>query len=81
MENSTAVQDFPASIELPARTLLISNVMPDVSFERSTDFFEDLKTLIVYRKRRTPTQEDYIQTDLCEFKTYCNRLNKNVHGA
>ena len=75
MENSTAVQDFPASIKLPVRTLLISNVMPDVSFERSTDFFEDLKTLIVYRNRRTPTQEDYIQTDLCEFKTYGNYIS------
>ena len=46
MEKLTAIQDFPSSIELPARTLLISNVVPDLSLEKSTDFFEDLKTVV-----------------------------------
>ena len=60
MEKLTAIQDFPSSIELPARTLLISNVMPHLSLEKSTDFFENLKTLVGYRKRRTPTQQGYV---------------------
>ena len=67
MEKSTAVQDFPLITDLPSRTLLIANVMPGASFERSTDFFEDLKTLIGYRKRCTSMKIDYVQTDLCEF--------------
>ena len=74
MEKSTAVQDFPLITDLPSRTLLISNVMPGASFKRSTDFFEDLKTLIGYRKRCTSTKIDYVQTDLCKFKTYQNYL-------
>ena len=60
MEKLTAIQDFPSSIELPARTLLISNIMPDLSLQKSTDFLEDLKILVGYRKMGTPTQQDYM---------------------
>ena len=75
MEKPTAIQDFPQITNLPPRTLLISNVTPGIQFDRSTDFFEDLKTLIGYRKRRTSTKVDYVQSDLCEFKTYGNYLS------
>ena len=75
MEKPTAVQDFPQITNLPPRTLLIANVTPGIQFDRSTDFFEDLKTLIGYRKRHTSTKVDYVQTDLCEFKTYGNYLS------
>ena len=34
-----------------------------------------MKTLIGYRKRRTSTKVDYVQSDLCEFKTYGNYLS------
>ena len=74
MEKSTAIQDFLLITNLPSRTLLIANVTPGASFKRSTDFFEDLKTLIGYRKRHTSTKIDYVQMDLCEFKTYGNYL-------
>ena len=79
MEKSTAVQDFLLITDLPSRTLLIANVTPGASFERSTDSFEDLKTLIGYRKRCTSTKIDYVQTDLCEFKTYGNYLTYLDH--
>ena len=75
MEKLTTIQDFPHITDLPPRTLLISNVTPGIQFERSTDFFDDLKTLIGYRKRRTGTKVDYVQSDLCEFKTYGNYLS------
>ena len=48
MEKPTAIQDFPQITNLPPRTLLIANVTPGIQFDRSTDFFEDLKTLIGY---------------------------------
>ena len=75
MEKSTAIQDFLLITDLPSRTLLITNVTPGESFKRSTDFFEDLKTLIGYRKRHTSTKINYVQMDLCEFKTYDNYLS------
>ena len=50
MEKSTAIQDFPQLTDLPPRTLLIANVTPGVQFERSMDFFEDVKTLLVIEK-------------------------------
>ena len=74
MEKSRAIQDFPSTVDLQARTLLILNVTPDLSFDRSTDFFEDLKTLIGYRKQWTISKIDYVQSDLCEFKTYRNYM-------
>ena len=75
MEKPTAIQDFPQITNLPPRTLLITNVTPEIQFDRCTDFFEDLKMLIGYRKRRTTTKVDYVQTDLCEFKRYGNYLS------
>ena len=75
MEKPTAIQDFPQITDLPPRTILISNVTPGIQFDRSTDFFEDLKTLIGYRKRCTSTKVDYVQSDLCELKTYGNYLS------
>ena len=75
MEKPTTIQDFPQITDLPPRTLLIANVTPGIQFDRSTKFFEDLKTLIGYQKRRTSTKVDYVQTDLCEFKTYGNYLS------
>ena len=65
MEKPTAIQDFLQITDLPPRTLLIENVTPGIQFDRSTDFFEDFKTLIGYRKRRTSTKVDFVQTDLC----------------
>ena len=59
MEKPLAIQDYPSTADLQERTLLISNVTPDLSFDRSTDFFEDLKTLVGYRKRQTTTKVDY----------------------
>ena len=75
MAKPTAVQDFPQITDLPPRTLLIANVTPGIQFDRSTDFFEDLKTLTGYRKRHTSNKVDYVQTDLCEFKTYGKYLS------
>ena len=75
MEKPTSIQDFLQITDLPPRTLLIANVTPGVQFNRSTDFFEDLKTLIGYHKRHTSTKVDYVQSDLCEFKTYGNYLS------
>ena len=75
MEKPTAIQDFPQITDLPPRTLLIANATPGIQFDRSTDFFEDLKTLIGYQKRCTSTKVDYVQSDLCEFKTYGNYLS------
>ena len=75
MEKPTAIQDFLKITDLPPRTLLIANVTPGIQFDRSTDFFEDLKTLIDYKKRCTSTKVDYVQSDLCEFKTYGNYLS------
>ena len=75
MDKPTAIQDFLQITDLPPRTLLIANVTPGLQFDRSTDFFEDLKTLIGYRKRRASTKVDYVQTDLCEFKKYGNYLS------
>ena len=75
MEKPTTIQAFPQITNLPPRTLLISNVTPRIQFDRSTDFFEDLKTLIGYQKRHTSTKVDYVQSDLCEFKTYGNYLS------
>ena len=48
MEKPTAIQDFLQITDLPPRTLLIANVTPGIQFDRSTEFFEDLKTLIGY---------------------------------
>ena len=53
MEKPTSIQDFPQITDLPPRTLLIANVTPGIQFDRSTDFFKDLKTLIGYWKRCT----------------------------
>ena len=75
MEKPTVIQDFLRITDLPPRTLLITNVTPGIQFKRTTDYFEDLKTLIGYRKRYTSTEVDYVQSDLCEFKTYGNYLS------
>ena len=72
MEKPTVIQDFPQITNLSPRTLLISNVTPGIQFDRSIDFFEDLKILIGYQKRCTSTKVDYVQSDLCEFKTNGN---------
>ena len=75
MEKPTSIQDFPQSINLTPRTLLITNVTPGIQFDRSTNFYDDLKMLIGYQKRHTTTKVDYVQRDLCEFKTYGNYLS------
>ena len=79
MEKSTAIQNFPSTKDIPSRTLLMANVTPGLSSDRSTDFFEDLETLIGFRKRCTSTKVDYVQADLCEFKTYGNYLSYLDH--
>ena len=63
MVESKTITEYLCDEILEPRTMLIANITP-------VWFFEDLKRLMGYTKRRTIAKIDNIQTDLCEYKQY-----------
>ena len=64
---------------LEPQTVLIENITPALEFHTPVRFFEDLKRLVGYTKRRTIAKIDSIQTDLCEYKqynTFCHYVDR-----
>ena len=79
MADLQAITDFLCDELLQPRTILIANITPELEFHTSVEFFEDLKKLLGYKKRKTLVQADNIQMELCEFNqynTFCNYLDR-----
>ena len=79
MAESKAITDYPCDKILEPWTVLISNIIPELEFNTPVQFFEDLKRLLGYKKRRTIVKINNIQTELCEFKQYntsCNYVDR-----
>ena len=53
MAESKAIPDYPCDEILEPRTVLITNITPELEFNTPVQFFEDLKRLLGYKKRRT----------------------------
>ena len=79
MAESKAITDYPCDEILEPRTVQITNITPELEFDTPVQFFEDLKRLLGYKKRRTIVKIDNIQTELCEFKqynTFCDYVDR-----
>ena len=79
MAESKAITDYLCNEILEPRTMLITNITPALEFDTSVRFFEDLKRLMGYKKRRTIAKIDNIQTELCEYKqynTFCDYVDR-----
>ena len=79
MADLQVITDFPCDEILQPQTVLIANITPELEFHTPVEFFEDLKKLLGYKKRKTLVQADNIQTELCEFNQYnifCNYLDR-----
>ena len=73
------ITDYLCNEILEPRTMLIANITPALEFDTPVQFFEDLKRLVGYTKRRTTAKIDNIQRDLCEYKQYtifCNYVDR-----
>ena len=79
MTESKAITDYLCDEILEPRTVLITNITPALEFDTPVWFFEDLKRLVGYKKRRTIVKIDNIQTELCEYKqynTFCDYVDR-----
>ena len=79
MVESKAITDYLCDEILEPRTMLIANITPALEFDTPVQFFEDLKRLMGYKKRRTIVKIDNIQTELCEYKqynTFCDYVDR-----
>ena len=79
MTESKTITDYLCDEILEPRTMLIANITPALEFDTPVRFFEDLKRLLGYTKRRTIAKIDNIQTDLCEYKqytTFCDYVDR-----
>ena len=79
MAESKVITDYPCDELLEPWTVLIANITHELEFNTPVQFFEDLKRLLGYKKRRTIVKIDNIQTELCEFKqynTFCNYVDR-----
>ena len=79
MADLEAITDYPCDEILQPQTVLISNITPELEFHTPVEFFEDLKELLGYKKRKTLVQADNIQTELCklnQYNTFCNYLDR-----
>ena len=67
MAESKAITDYLCNEILAPRTMLIANITPELEFDTPVQFFEDLKRLVGYKKRRTMQKlttfkESYVNT-------------------
>ena len=79
MAESKAITDYLCDEILAPWTVLIANITPALQFDTPVRFFEDLKRLMGYKKRRTIAKIDNIQRDLCEYNqynTFCNYVDR-----
>ena len=79
MVESKAITDYLCNEILEPRTMLIVNITPTLEFDTAVRFFEDLKRLMGYKKRRTIVKIDNIQTELSEYKqynTFCDYVDR-----
>ena len=79
MAEFKAITDYPCDEILEPRTVLITNITPELEFDTPVQFFEDLKRLLSYKKCRTIVKINNIQTELCEFKqynTFCDYVDR-----
>ena len=79
MVESKATTDYLCIEILEPQTMLIANITPVLEFDTPVRFFEYLKRLVGYKKRRTIKKIDNIQTELCEYKqynTFCNYVDR-----
>ena len=79
MAESKTITDYLCDEILEPRTVLIANITPALEFDTPVRFFEDLKRLMGYTKRRTIAKIDNIQRDLCEYKqynTFCDYVDR-----
>ena len=64
MVESKAITDYPCNEILEPRTVLITNITPELEFNTPVQFFEDLKRLLGYKKCRTIVKIDNIHVNL-----------------
>ena len=79
MAESKAITDYLCDEILAPQTVLITNITPALEFDTPVQFFEDLKRLVGYKKRRTIAKINNIQTELCEYKqynTFCDYVDR-----
>ena len=79
MAESKTITDYLCDEILEPQTVLITNITPALEFATPVRFFEDLKRLMGYTKRRTIATINNIQTDLCEYKqyhTFCDYVDR-----
>ena len=64
MAESKAITDNLCNEILEPRTVLITNITPALEFDTPVQFFEDLKRLMGYKKRRTASTYQHILNDI-----------------